>query len=87
MTIANQEQVDLSGSADVTFTGAGLANANLTDGLAVQTGASAIARFASSFTIRGNITNLGALDLSDYLTNTTSDIRFDQLQVGMNVRW
>ena len=31
--------------------------------------------------------DLGALDLSDYLTNTTSDIQFDQVQVGMNVRW
>ncbi len=62
--IANQEQLNLSGSADVTFTGSSLANANVTDGLTVQTGASAIARFASSFTVSGNMTNMGALDLS-----------------------
>jgi outer membrane autotransporter protein len=62
--IANQEQVLLSDSADVTFTGANLSNANAIDGLTLQTGASAIARFASNFTVSGNFTNFGALDLS-----------------------
>lgn len=31
--------------------------------------------------------DLGKLDLSDYFRNTSSAIRFDQVQVGMNVRW
>jgi outer membrane immunogenic protein len=31
--------------------------------------------------------DLGKLDLSDYLETTTSQVDFDQLQIGMNVRW
>ena len=31
--------------------------------------------------------DLGKLDLSDYFPSTRSEIRFDQVQVGMNVRW
>lgn len=31
--------------------------------------------------------DLGKLDLSNYLDTTTSQVEFDQLQVGMNVRW
>lgn len=62
--IANQEQVLLSGVADVTFSGSSLSNANLTDGFSVETGSSAIARFSSNFAVNGNLTNYGVLDLS-----------------------
>lgn len=62
--IANQEQVLLSGAADVTFGGSGLSNANLTDGLAVQTGSGAVARFSSNFALNGSLLNFGAVDLS-----------------------
>lgn len=62
--IVNQEQVLLSGAADVTFGGSGLSNANLTDGLSVQAGSSAIARFSSNFALNGSFVNLGILDLS-----------------------
>lgn len=62
--IANQEQVLLSGTADVTFGGTSLSNANASGGLVVETGASAIARFSSNFAVNGNLTNFGAIDLS-----------------------
>lgn len=62
--IANQEHVLLSGTADVTFGGGPLANANLTDGLSVEMGSGTIARFSSNFVLNGSLLNLGTLDLS-----------------------
>ncbi|MEM1047788.1 MAG: autotransporter outer membrane beta-barrel domain-containing protein [Pseudomonadota bacterium] len=67
--IVNFEQVSVTGGATVTFTdivapGTGLANENTTDGLAFRVGNGSTAAFAQSFTINGNVSNFGTLDLS-----------------------
>lgn len=67
--IANFEQVSVTGGATVTFAdivapGTGLANENTTDGLAFRVGGGSTAAFAQSFTINGDVSNFGTLDLS-----------------------
>lgn len=82
--LVNWETVDLTGGADITFSGsalvtgsaAGIGSFGQPYGLMVQNGA--FARFNGNFVVDGNLNNAGTVDLSlDATIGTVLDVRSD----------